>query len=169
LPVFQTIDPAATTTTQSDYFAAATWAVTPDSDLALLDLFRERAETVKHMQIMDSLWMRWRPRLQAVESRTFGLSIIQELKRRGRPVVPCKADQDKYSRALPLGSRYEIGAAYHPSCAPWLETFESGLIAFPSAERDDCVDVAAYASIVLAQKGRRAVGVSKVDLEALGL
>jgi len=166
--LFQTVDPAATTTALSDYFAAATWAVTPDSDLVLLDLFRERAETVKHIQIMDGLWAKWRPKFQAVENRTFGLSIIQELKRRGRPVVPCKADQDKYSRALPLSSRYEIGAVYHPSCAAWLETFESELVAFPSAEHDDCVDVAAYAAIVLAQKGRRAVGVSKVDLEGLG-
>ncbi|PKL10091.1 MAG: hypothetical protein CVV51_00525 [Spirochaetae bacterium HGW-Spirochaetae-7] len=61
----------------------------PDSDLILIDLFRERAETVKHMQIMDSLWVKWRPKFQAVENETFGLSIIQELKRRGRPVLPC--------------------------------------------------------------------------------
>ena len=164
--LFQTVDPAATTSAQSDYFAAGTWAVTPDSELVLLDLLREKAETVRHIEIMDSLWYRWHPKFQAVENRTFGLNIIQELKRRGRPVVPCKADQDKFSRALPISARYEAGMVYHPSLAPWIEDLEGELLSFPNGTHDDMVDVVAYAAILLAERKRKVARASEVDLSS---
>lgn len=166
--VFQTVDTAATENEKSDYFAAATWAVTPSNDLVLLDMFREKAETIRHMQIMENLWQNWHPKFQAVENKTFGLNIIQALKAAGRPVVPLKADADKYSRALPISARYQIGAVYHPRQAVWLGDYEDELIKFPNGEHDDMVDVASYAAIVLSSKAKKEAHVSKFDLASLG-
>ncbi len=151
---FQTVDPAATEKEQSDWFVCATWAVTPEKDLLLLDVFRERAETTKHESILAGLRSRWQPSFQGVEEKTFGLNIIQSLKRKGLPVKPLKADRDKVSRARVAQARYEVGAVYHLENAPWLEALESELLAFPGGAHDDQVDAVAYAAIEVAGKSQ---------------
>lgn len=147
--LFQTVDPAATESEKSDYFVCSTWTVTPDKDLLLLDVFREKAETTKHKTVLRGQRDKWRPTFQGVENKTFGLNIIQEAKTDGVPVRPLKADRDKVSRARPIAARYELGTVYHLANAPWLEQYESELVAFPNGEKDDQVDTAGYAGIVL--------------------
>lgn len=145
--VFQTCDPAATENETSDYFVLSTWALTKEHDLLLLDVFREKAETTKHKTIIHQLYWRWAPKFVGVENRSFGLNIIQDLKRDGIPVRPLKADTDKVSRFRPMAARYEIGAVYHPKDAPWLIDYEKELLSFPKAKHDDQVDTASYAGI----------------------
>ncbi len=147
--IFQTVDPAATENEKSDFFVCSTWAVTPDMDLLLLDVFREKAETTKHKTVLRSQRDKWHPGFQGVENKTFGLNIIQEAKKDGAPVRPLSADRDKVSRARPIAARYELGTVYHLANAPWLEPYESELVAFPNGEKDDQVDTAGYAGIVL--------------------
>ena len=141
----QTCDPAATEKETSDFFVLSTWAVTPDNDLLLLDVFRERAETVKHEQIMKAAYQKWKPKFQGVENRTYGLNIIQKGITNGLPIKPLAADTDKVSRARPMSARYETGAVYHRQNTPWLVDFEDEMIFFPNGRHDDQVDTAAYA------------------------
>ncbi|MEW6104754.1 MAG: phage terminase large subunit [Bacillota bacterium] len=148
--LFQTVDPAATEKETSDYFACGTWAVTPESDLLLVDMFRERLETPKHKALMKAMYARYAPAFQGVEEKTFGLALIQEMTLEGLPVVPLKADTDKVSRAYPIAARYEMGAVYHRQGAPWLSAYEDELEDFPSGAHDDMVDCASYAAVVLA-------------------
>lgn len=147
--LFQTVDPAATERDTSDYFACGTWAVTPESDLLLVDMFRERLETPKHRTLMQALYHRYEPALQGVEKSTFGLSLIQEIAKLGLPVVPLDADRDKIARAYPIAARYETGSVYHREGAPWLQDYEDELQDFPRGAHDDQVDVAGYAAAVL--------------------
>jgi predicted phage terminase large subunit-like protein len=147
--IFQTCDAAATEKEKSDYFVNSTWAVTPESDLLLLDVFREKAETTKHLQVMQDQLTRWSPTFQGVENKTYGLNIIQTCIQKGYPIKELKADTDKVSRARPMSARYENGAVYHRQGAPWLSDYEDELIAFPNGEHDDQVDTASYAGIVL--------------------
>jgi len=147
--IFQTCDAAATEKESSDYFVLGTWAVTPDSDLLLLDLFREKAETTKHEEIMKNGLLRWKPFSQFVENATYGLALLQALVKKGYPVQPLKADKDKVSRARTMAARYEVGTVYHRLGAPWLTDYEDEMIAFPRGAHDDQVDVASYAAIVL--------------------
>lgn len=149
--IFQTCDPAATESEHSDYFVLSTWAVTQDHDLLLLDVFRERAETTKHKSIILSLFERWSPMFVGVENRTFGLNIIQDVKREGIPIKPLKADTDKVSRFRPMAARYEVGSVYHLKNAPWLLEYEKELLAFPKAKHDDQVDTASYAGLELSK------------------
>jgi predicted phage terminase large subunit-like protein len=144
--IFQTCDPAATEKEQSDYFVLSTWAVTPEKDLLLLDIFREKAETTKHEFIMKSQFELWHPTFQGVENKTFGLNIIQGFKK-FLPIKAIKSDVDKVSRARTIQARYELGTVYHRLNAPWLTAFEDELLEFPNGAHDDQVDTASFAGI----------------------
>jgi predicted phage terminase large subunit-like protein len=146
---FQTCDPNALASEQSDWFALATWAVTPEGDLLLLDVFRTHAATTSHEQIMRQQYQRWQPAFQGVERAAFGLNIIQGAAKAGLPIKPLPAEGDKVARARTMAARYELGTVYHRRGAPWLGEWEEELAAFPNAEHDDQVDVAAYAGIEL--------------------
>lgn len=137
---FQTVDPAASEKESADYFVLSTWVVTPDKDLLLSSILREKAETTKHKNIMFEEYYRHSPLFQAVENITFGLSLVQDMKREGLPIKPVKVDKDKTSRARMAAARYEVGGIYHRMNAPWLEDFESELLIFPSGKHDDQVD-----------------------------
>ena len=143
----QTCDPAATEKESSDYFVLGTWAVSPANDLILLNIFREKAETTKHAQIMQTQFERWNPEFQGVENRTYGLNIIQTCVKAGLPIKPLMADTDKVSRARPVAARYETGSVYHPLNSQWLADYENELVAFPNGAHDDQADVTAYAYI----------------------
>lgn len=152
---FQTVDPSATEKESSDYFVIATWAVTPTSDLLLLDVLRTKAETTKHMLLMRNAQARFTPSFQAVESASYGLNIIQSCKSIGMPIKALKADTDKVSRARPMSARYEGGTVYHQMGAHWLTDYEGELLGFPNASHDDQVDTASYAALVLLENIRR--------------
>jgi predicted phage terminase large subunit-like protein len=122
-------------------------------DLLLLDVFRERAETTKHEQILKPLIERWRPRFIGVENVSYGLNIIQRLLVLGYPVIKLQADRDKVSRSLPIQARYEAGAVYHRKGAPWQMDVEDELLHFPLGKHDDFVDTASYAGIHIAGYG----------------
>lgn len=147
---FQTCDPAGSTKTTADYFVLATWAVTPDRELLLLDLVRSRLEGPDQPRLFRDGYRRWMPLLQAVESKGLGLTLYQMLVREGLPVRELKADTDKVTRALPAAARMEAGMIYLPQSAPWLAEYEAELLSFPTGEHDDQVDVTSYAAQIVA-------------------
>jgi predicted phage terminase large subunit-like protein len=148
--IFQTCDPAATEKAKSDYFALGTFAMTPDRELLLLDMFKERAETTKHLDILRQGIIKHDPRFIGIENVSFGLSLIQSAKKEGLPVRPLAADKDKISRALMARTKYETGMIYHPLGARWLDDVETELLDFPNGRHDDVCDVIAYAGLILA-------------------
>lgn len=145
LVVFQTCDPAGSTKTSADFFALATWGLTPSRDLLLLDLVRDRLEGPDQPALLRAAYDQWHPVKQGVEAKGLGLTLFQQLKRDGLPVVELKADADKFTRALPMAARYEAGTVFHPIGAPWLPAYEDELIDFPRGTHDDQVDAAANA------------------------
>lgn len=148
---FQTCDPAGSTKTTADYFVLGTWAVTPQRELLLRDIVRERLEGPDQPALFRSGFQRWQPVIQGVEPANMGLTLFQTLQRMGLPLVELKPDKDKVTRALPMAARYEVGAVYHLQGAPWLDDYEDELIGFPNMEYDDQVDMASYAAVVLAR------------------
>lgn len=149
--VFQTCDPAGSTKTSADYFALGTWAVTPTQDTLLLDVVHRRLEGPDQPALFHESFQQWQPSVQGVEARNTGLTLFQQLKRDGLPVVELKPDSDKFTRALPMAARYESGCVYHLANAPWLVDYELELVGFPGAAHDDQVDMAAYACVLQQQ------------------
>lgn len=143
--VFQTCDPAGSTKASADYFVLATWALTPDKDLLLLDVIRDRLEGPDQPALFMTGFQRWNPVAQGVEVAGLGKMLYQVLIRMGLPIMEQTPDRDKVTRAIPMAARYASGNVYHPMHAPWLGDYEEEIIAFPNGANDDQVDNASQA------------------------
>jgi predicted phage terminase large subunit-like protein len=151
---FQTCDPAASTRTTADYFVLGTWTVTPDNDLLLEDILRDRLEGPDQPKLFRQAYDRWHPRFQAVESAGLGKTLFQMLVREGLPVKDLQStgqDLDKLTRARPAAVRMEAGSVYFRKNAPWMPEYEEELIAFDKGVHDDQVDVTSYAARCLVE------------------
>ena len=155
LTIFQTVDPAASLKSSADWFVIATWGITPDNNLLLLDVYRARVESPDHLARLLQAYETWRPVAVGIEAAGLGKSTYQTAKRSRLPIIPLQPDTDKYTRALPMAILYQSGKVYHPAGSPWLHTWESELLEFPTGEHDDQVDTASYAGILYPTLGRR--------------
>lgn len=153
---FQTCDPAGSTKSSADFFVLATWAMTPNKELLLLDIVRERLEGPDQPPLFRSGYDRWHPVAQGVEIKAMGLYLFQVIQRLGLPVVDLDpGTADKMLRALPMANRYQTGMVYHPEHAgEWVGIYEEELVAFPNAPHDDQVDTASYAFVLLQDIGK---------------
>lgn len=149
---FQTIDPAGTEKQLSDYFVVMTLDVSPDNEILVVDVRREKAETTKHDRIMAESKGNWHPSYQAVESKSFGLNIFQRLRNKGYAITELKADSDKVSRARPAQAMMEAEQFFFRAGAEWLGDYEAELLVFPKGKHDDMVDTTSYAAIEIDAK-----------------
>lgn len=147
--IFQTVDAAETESEKADYTAIATWAVTPEFDLLLLDMVRVQLETPDLTPTLRQASNKWSPGFIGVEGRP----LFQMVRRAGLPVRRLRPDKDKWTRAQPASARMTEGTIFFRSGAPWLQDLEEELLAFPTGVNDDQVDVLAYAALEM-QKGR---------------
>jgi predicted phage terminase large subunit-like protein len=147
---FATVDLAATLKTRSDYTVCAIWDVTPAPDrrLILRARYRLKLESSEHEKWIRQWDQDFNPSYFGIEDRTFGTSLIQNLRKHGGVRVKAlPADKDKVARALPFGYLITEGKVFFPQDAPWLEEWEEELLSFPNGAHDDQVDVAAYAAL----------------------
>lgn len=150
LRIFFTMDLAASTKTSADYTVISTWGLEPKtSTLLWLDAVGERLEGPDQEALLIKLYNERAPALIGIESVAYQLTLVQNMARKGLPVFKLKADKDKISRFLPAAAAYKNGKIYHPLTAPWLDTVEKQLLAFPNAPHDDYVDTCAYAQRML--------------------
>jgi len=158
---FQTIDTALKDKETNDYTVIGTWIATPDNELLLYNIFRDRLQVPDQWPNIRKQRERYSNLLfQAVEDKASGTGIIQTAKREGKPLKPLKADTDKVTRAFDIALMYENGIVYHLSNAPWLTDYESEITKFPKGKYDDQVDVASYAGI-LVSRGKVNIGGSR--------
>ena len=143
--IFQTCDVAGSKKTSADYFVLGTFALCPNGELLALEIFRERLEGPDQPALIRRKFEEYKPVLIGVESANMGLTLYQQLRRSGLPVIELRPDADKYTRAIPAAARYEAGAVYHLEGAYWLNDLEAELLAFPNGMHDDQVDVISYA------------------------
>ncbi len=147
---FATCDLAATTKTSSDYTVFAVWDVTPGPDRKLLlrAQFRVKVESSEHVKLVERWNARFSPKYVGIENRTFGTTLIQNLrKRKTVKVRPLEADTDKVSRALQFGFLVGDEVVYLPQDAEWVHAWRAELEAFPNGKHDDQMDCAAYAAL----------------------
>ncbi|OKP81698.1 hypothetical protein A3842_11170 [Paenibacillus sp. P3E] len=143
--IFQTVDTANSEKTINDYFVVTTFYVTPDNDILVYDVFRTHIIGPDQKPLMKELNYRYRPSFQAIEDKTYGTNLIQEMTREGMTVKPIKVDKDKVTRSLPISARYEAGKVYHREGAPWLTDLEDEMLSFPRGKHDDQVDTLSIA------------------------
>ncbi len=149
LKIFMTIDLAATAKESSDYTVILTFGVSSDTDIFILDIVREKFESLRHAEVIIDAYNKWHPLLIGIESVQYQISLVNELMHRGLPVKALRPNKDKLSRSLSMQSKMEIGKVYFPKYSAWLSDFENELLSFPNAKNDDQVDCFAYISNIL--------------------
>lgn len=148
---FATVDLAASTKTTADFTVAMVFHVTKQKDMLVLDVIRERMEGADHEKFIERLRAKHSElRFIGIEKATFGMTLIQTLRRKGVPVRELIPDKDKVSRAYAAAAFIEGEKLFFPQSAPWLAEFEHELLAFDNGAHDDMVDALAYGARVLA-------------------
>lgn len=151
---FATCDLAATTKTYSDYTCIATWGLTRDGKLVLLDLVREKLDGAEILATLAQVVGKWSLGSVWIEKTAYHALLISEARAQQIPVLELVADKDKVTRAEPAAAMMEGGLVYFPRHAPWLDSFLTELLAFPDdGSHDDQVDAFSYA--VAVARGRR--------------
>ena len=149
---FVTVDLAASTKTTADYTVLATVLVTPQKNIIVKDIKRQRVEAPDIIPIMKNINKLENPEAFYIEKNGFQLSMVQMARREGLPVKELRADRDKVSRALPLAARMESGNVWFPNDSLWYADLEKELLTFPVGEHDDQVDALAYAVLEVQNK-----------------
>jgi predicted phage terminase large subunit-like protein len=153
---FATVDTASSTKTSADWTVVSCWAVTPNSDLVLLDRVRQRMEEGALLDFIRTAADRSACRWIGLESTFATTTLGYEMGTAGLKVVPLKADTDKITRSIPAQVRTEQHRVYFPSGASWLDEWEHELLAFPNGTHDDQVDTFSYAALRLDVRGPKA-------------
>lgn len=148
--VFSTMDLAVKATETSDYTVFLTFALTPNKDIIVLDVYRVRVEGSEHMNILWEMYQRWHPSIIGIEAVQYQTQLVQQGLKKGYRVKELKpGGQDKFTRALPISARMESGHVYFMSGAHWLDEFERELLSFPNGKHKDQVDAFAYTEYML--------------------
>jgi len=145
--VFQTVDLAISQKETADWTVVATWALTPDRVLLLLDVDRVRAEATTHADLVKGAWQRHRSAFASVESVQYQMALVQVLRRDGVAVREFRPHGDKVARARTAQVYCETERVFLPEGAPFLDEFERELLAFPTGKHDDQVDTLSMAVI----------------------
>lgn len=159
---FAVVDLAIKSNQQSDYTVAIVFAVSKDKRIFVRDVVREKFDAADHLEFLESLFFRWKPRLVGIESVQYQASLVQRARRLGLPIKELRADRDKIARSLPIASMVDAGTVFFRRDAPWLETFETELVEFPNGRHDDQVDAFAYiAQLIEPISNAEVYGISK--------
>lgn len=156
-PRWQTCDPAAGTSEESDHFVLSTWCLTPKANLLWLDCHRARHEIQEQFTTAQRLYRRWNPQFIAVEEVLNQKALAQMLRRSTDPVMAVHSvsplGKKKSERATPAIVFVSTGRLYLPedNRAFPLDDVEGELVRFTGEDGnpDDCADSLFYSVSVL--------------------
>lgn len=143
---FGTVDLAFSVKKDADYTVIGAFAVTPENDLILLDLHRERMEGPALQPAIRSMVERHNLDYIGIEKVLGQSLVVHGARMDGLTVRSLIADTDKITRSIPLQVRMEALQVYFPAFHSDLEAIEHELLMFPRGAHDDIVDVLAYAA-----------------------
>ncbi len=147
--VFTTVDMANKVTDLSDNTVIATWMVTPNKDLLLINLYRDRLNYDEVYRCILKVYQDLKPSYIGIENTGVAIQMINELRNKGLPIRQLEPQgKGKQNRAnAPMGSviRMEMLKVFFDEKAPYLKDIQAELLSFPKGRRDDFVDALSYA------------------------
>jgi predicted phage terminase large subunit-like protein len=137
--ILQSYDTASKGGDGNDWSVCSTWQV-HGGDYHLVDLWRERCDypTLKARAIAHA--QAQRPTKILIEDTGVGIALVPELRNCGFPAIAVPVEHNKQTRMSVQSAKFESGHVFFPQSAPWLETLEEELFAFPRSRHDDIVD-----------------------------
>jgi predicted phage terminase large subunit-like protein len=154
---FGTCDLAFSVKSTSDFTCVFAWAVTPDCDLVLLDMHRERMTGDQLVPACRNMIEKWNLDYMGIEDVAAQTLVVQTARKNGLTVRALKANLDKITRCIPAQVRMEAGQIYFPVAHAELANLEHELMTFPNGAHDDAVDVLAYAALEVQKRGPAAI------------
>lgn len=127
----------------NDFTVFARWAITPQSDVLLLDVKRGHWNVPKQKEQARLAYHTWySERFQSLYFEDVGYqsAIGQDLLVEGIPCLPFYPKGDKVLRAGGASIWQEAGKVYFLQGAEWLEEWKKEIYTFPRARHDDQVD-----------------------------
>lgn len=149
---FTTSDVAAKAKEQNDWTVFATWSITPDLDILLVDLKRGHWTIPEQAQIGFKTFREFNSdSYQCVYFEDVGYqsAIGQEMISLGAPCLPFQPEGDKVLRAGGASIWQRLGKLYFLKFARWLEEFRKELYLFPKGEHDDQVDTVSMSVLIV--------------------
>lgn len=146
---FGTMDLAVSVKERADYTVLIEFEVTPYADLLIRNVHRRRIEGPDQADLAERICREQGLRKIVVEKMGYQLALIQELNRRGLPVMGIAPKGDKHERAIPAAIRMRAGKVFIRRDMPGRNEFEDELLSFPLGEHDDQVDAFAYGVLEL--------------------
>lgn len=137
------------------YTVFAVAGITPGNVLRLLDVERFRGDALEIIDLMFSMYLRYRPQIIFLEeeniARTLGSVINKEMEERGifLPLQLMTASQDKIKRARALQARMRAGMVQFDTEAEWFPTLQQEFLQFPRGAYMDQVDAVAWIALGL--------------------
>lgn len=164
--IFQTIDPAASEhegpgdetryRKGPSWTVIATWMLTPDWNLLLINVTRFRKEIPDIMPVVKQEFKRYKPDFIGVETGGTNLGIFQLLSRSNLPIRPLTPRSgDKIVRSTTAAVRMEQGKIWLPEQdSLWKEEFEAEIFTWTGHpdETNDQIDVLSYAAMIVASE-----------------
>lgn len=152
--IIQSYDTAYSKKETADFSAITTWGVfqpTPDDpeQLILIDAKKGRWDFPELKRVALELYRYWNPDCVLIEAKAAGMSLSQELRRTGIPVVNYSPGgrnraTDKVSRANAVSPVFEAGFVWAPD-EDWAVEVVEEMAAFPYGDHDDLTDSAVQA------------------------
>jgi predicted phage terminase large subunit-like protein len=158
----QSWDTAFLKSERADYSACTTWGVFehPDdtgknqSNIILLNAFKERMEFPELKERAFEEYKYWNPDSMIIEAKAAGSPLIFELRAMGIPVqefTPSRGN-DKIARLNAVSDMFASGRVWVPN-THWAEELVEEVASFPSGEHDDLVDSMTQALLRYRQGG----------------
>jgi predicted phage terminase large subunit-like protein len=150
---FITVDLAASEKETADYTVVACWAVTPNTEMILVDIDRKRYSGPEKIPAIKKMLALHNAQYVAIEKSGFQLDFVKNARAAGLPCLELVAKGDKVERAIESTVKWESGMIYIPANASWTSAYEEELYVFNAGRHDDQVDVTAYAAIEVGKRG----------------
>lgn len=144
---FLTADTANKTKTANDPTVICAWAdCSPNFDLCLLEVIRERIAGPFILDRIQSMYTKWGAHFVIVEEASSGITIIQEIQMTdrggGMTVIPYSPHgADKVERSFDARIRMQAGQIFFPiTDDDTITDCQNEMLLFPDSEHDDFVD-----------------------------
>jgi len=139
---------------RADYSACTLWGIfdMPDengvnqTNIILLNAFRDRMEFPELKKRAVENWKEWQPDSVIIEKKASGAPLIYELRSMGIPVqefTPVRGN-DKITRLNAISDIFASGRVWAPP-KRWAEEVVDEVASFPAGEHDDYVDTVSLA------------------------
>ena len=141
---FATVDLASSISQTSDYTVILTYAHTPQNEILVLDVLRQRLAPEHHKNLIATQVAKWNLTLVGIEQVGYQAILVNEMSKAGFQIKALTPKGNKVLRAGVMKAKMALGKVYFPTSAHWLSDFEDELMRFPDGRHDDQVDAFAY-------------------------